>query len=93
MGGLGSAPEGGGRVALADLAHGHADVGAGAFRVHLAGIGQRLDGGLVHLGGGGEEFVNWGVHIGVSWVVLRRSPRWLVPHAAPGQDGVRLTQG
>jgi hypothetical protein len=57
------ATESGRRVGLRDFAHRHADVRAGAFDVDLAGIGQRLDCGLVDMGVGGEELF-FGVHGG-----------------------------
>ena len=53
--------EGGRRVRLADLAHRHVHVGPRALDVDLARIGQRFDRGLIHVGGGGEEF-GIGVH-------------------------------
>ncbi|SSW71626.1 hypothetical protein AVE30378_04655 [Achromobacter veterisilvae] len=55
------AAEHGGRVGLFDLAERHADVGPRAGLVHLAGFGQRRDGGRVHFSGGGQEF-GIGVH-------------------------------
>jgi AcrR family transcriptional regulator len=43
----------------ADFAHRHADVRAAALDVDLARVGQRLDGRLVHVGVGSEEFFVW----------------------------------
>ena len=55
------ATEGGRRVVLRNFAHRHADVRARTFDINLAGIGQRLDCGLVDVGVGGEESI-FGVH-------------------------------
>ena len=55
------ATEAGGRVGLAHFAHRHAEVRAGAFDVDLAGVGQRGNRSLVHVGRRGEEFIV-GVH-------------------------------
>ena len=53
--------ERGGRVALRDLAHRHAQVGPRTFDVDLAGGGQRRDGGRIHLRVAREELVV-GIH-------------------------------
>ncbi|MPM54527.1 hypothetical protein SDC9_101305 [bioreactor metagenome] len=55
------AAEAGRRIGLRDFAHRHPEVRPRAFDVNLARIRQRLDGGLVHVGVGGEEGV-FGVH-------------------------------
>ncbi len=60
---IGLGAERGRGVGQADLAHRHADVGAAALGVHLARIGERGDGRLVHDGGGGIE-LQWCIHYG-----------------------------
>ncbi len=55
-------PQAGRGVGLADLAHGHLHIGARAGHVDFARIGQRRDGGLVHLGGAGQKGFGRSVH-------------------------------
>ena len=75
------------RVGLADSAHGHADVGAAAFDIDLARIGQRRDGGFVDRGGGGEEF-RVGVQFGsLARLFLSLEPAKEVRNYARGKAG------
>ena len=66
------------RVRLRNLAHRHADVGARARDVDLARLRQWLDGGFIHLGGGGHE-----LGIGVHAVLLERRERLEAPRFPP----------